>query len=56
MNTCGPIKTNKRTGRDVREREMYDRVAAHRLWGGFGLCRLDMKVRHHGLQTLFVLC
>lgn len=50
MNTCVPIKTDKRMGgRD--KRETY---AAHRLWGGFGLRGLDMKVRHHRLQTLFV--
>lgn len=53
MNTCVPIKTNKRMG-EGRERETYDRAAAHRLWGCFGLRRLDMKVRHHSLQTLFV--
>lgn len=52
MNTCVPIKTNKRNGGG--EREMHDRVAAHRLRGGFGLCGLDMKMRHHGLQSLFV--
>lgn len=45
-----------REGRKKRERETYDRVAAHRLWGGFGLRGLDMKMRHHGLQTLFVFC
>lgn len=55
MNTRVPIKTNKgRWGRD--KTETYDRVAAHRLWGGFGLCGLDMKVRHHSLQTLLIFC
>lgn len=54
MNTCVPIKTNKRIAGD--KRDMYDGVSAHRLWGGFGLRGLDMKVRHHSLQTLFVFC
>jgi len=56
MNTRVPIKTNKRMGEGQereRERRMTE-VAAHRLWGVFGLRGLDMKVRHHGLQTLFV--
>lgn len=49
MNTRVPIKTKQRDGGGH-----VTAVAAHRLRVGFGLRGLDMKVRHHGLQTLFV--
>lgn len=56
MNTCVPIKTNKGTGEGAdRHVCVCGGGAAHRLWGGFGLRGFDMKVRHHSLQTLFVL-
>lgn len=65
MNTRVPIKTKQRDEEEGGWRRRgvggygvgggrVTAVAAHRLRVGFGLRGLDMKVRHHGLQTLFV--
>lgn len=55
MNTRVPIKTNKGAGEGQTGACDWVGGAAHRLWGGFGLRGFDVKVRHHRLQTLFVL-
>lgn len=55
MNTCVQMGTNKRT-RGGTDAEKHDGTAAHRLWGGFGLRGLDVKMCHHSLQTLFIFC